>query len=132
MPSPGRACPAAPTTPRPLDPSRKNVNRSHASYQCASPRRRAVRPRGGWPVSRHDARQPHLHPLYVGPLSRRPGTSGGGSLPRETDNCVPAEPVLSCSAGADPELVDTCCVETFGGLVVSSAPIARGTARQVG
>ena len=31
----------------------------------------------------------------------------------------PAPPVLSCSEGAQPGLVDSCCVETFGGLVVS-------------
>lgn len=27
-------------------------------------------------------------------------------------------PVLSCSAGAQPGLVDTCCAETFGSLVM--------------
>ncbi|KAK3294179.1 ribonuclease T2 family protein [Chaetomium fimeti] len=35
-------------------------------------------------------------------------------------NCHLAEPILSCSAAAQPGLVDSCCVETFGGLVVST------------
>ena len=30
------------------------------------------------------------------------------------------KPVLSCSADANPTTVDTCCVETFGGLVLST------------
>lgn len=34
--------------------------------------------------------------------------------------CHPGKPVLSCSAGAQPELVDSCEVETFGGLVLST------------
>ena len=29
------------------------------------------------------------------------------------------EPVLSCSKEANPDNFDTCCVETFGGLIVS-------------
>ncbi|KAK6088702.1 Ribonuclease Le2 [Seiridium cupressi] len=39
-----------------------------------------------------------------------------------TDNhtCTLQTPVLSCSASADPAVVDTCCVETFGGLVLST------------
>jgi len=28
------------------------------------------------------------------------------------------EPLLSCSRGAQPNLTDSCCVETYGGLVV--------------
>ncbi|RYP81722.1 hypothetical protein DL769_001872 [Monosporascus sp. CRB-8-3] len=31
-----------------------------------------------------------------------------------------ADPVLSCSEGAQPGLVHTCCVETFGGLVLAT------------
>ncbi|KAH6659344.1 ribonuclease T2 family protein [Truncatella angustata] len=34
--------------------------------------------------------------------------------------CGLQTPVLSCSSGADPALVDTCCVETFGGLILST------------
>ncbi|KAH9908747.1 ribonuclease T2-like protein [Xylariomycetidae sp. FL2044] len=39
-----------------------------------------------------------------------------------TDNhtCALVSPVLSCSEGADPDLVDTCCTETFGGLVLQT------------
>ncbi|KAI1503907.1 ribonuclease T2 family protein [Biscogniauxia marginata] len=39
-----------------------------------------------------------------------------------TDNhtCSLAPPVLSCSEGAQPDLVDTCCTETFGGLVLQT------------
>ncbi|KAI1854132.1 hypothetical protein JX266_001273 [Neoarthrinium moseri] len=39
-----------------------------------------------------------------------------------TDNhtCSLQKPVLSCSAEAQPGLVDTCCVETYGGLVLST------------
>lgn len=45
------------------------------------------------------------------------------SLYNETNlnhTCVLDQQVLSCSAGAVPGLVDTCCVETFGGLVLST------------
>ncbi|KAK4035308.1 ribonuclease Le2 [Parachaetomium inaequale] len=35
-------------------------------------------------------------------------------------NCHLAKPELSCSAAAQPGLVDSCCVETFGGLVLST------------
>jgi ribonuclease T2 len=35
-------------------------------------------------------------------------------------NCHLAKPELSCSAAAQPALVDSCCVETFGGLVLST------------
>ncbi|CCF41495.1 ribonuclease T2 family protein [Colletotrichum higginsianum] len=34
--------------------------------------------------------------------------------------CTLAEPVLSCSCGASPDKVDTCCVETYGGLVLAT------------
>ncbi|KAI1334854.1 ribonuclease T2 family protein [Xylariaceae sp. FL0016] len=39
-----------------------------------------------------------------------------------TDNhtCALVPSVLSCSAGANPDLVDTCCVETYGGLVLQT------------
>ncbi|KAK3190432.1 hypothetical protein K4F52_003453 [Lecanicillium sp. MT-2017a] len=39
-----------------------------------------------------------------------------------TDNhtCVLHEPLLSCSEDATPDNVDTCCVETFGGLVLQT------------
>jgi ribonuclease T2 len=32
--------------------------------------------------------------------------------------CALVNPLLSCSAGAQANLTDSCCVETFGGLVV--------------
>lgn len=35
-----------------------------------------------------------------------------------------ADPVLSCSAGAQPNLTDSCCSETYGGLLVSGETIA--------
>ncbi|KPI40645.1 Ribonuclease T2-like protein [Cyphellophora attinorum] len=34
--------------------------------------------------------------------------------------CALKEPVLSCSAGANPSETDTCCTETFGGLLLST------------
>jgi len=34
--------------------------------------------------------------------------------------CVLSPPLLSCSPGATPSNVDSCCVETFGGLVLST------------
>ncbi|KAF2757670.1 ribonuclease T2 [Pseudovirgaria hyperparasitica] len=34
--------------------------------------------------------------------------------------CVLQEPFLSCSTEADPAKVDSCCVETFGGLVLAT------------
>lgn len=39
-----------------------------------------------------------------------------------TDNhtCSLVTPILSCSEGAQPGLVDTCCTETFGGLVLAT------------
>ena len=45
------------------------------------------------------------------------GTLGSGS---GSDQCLQAKPELSCSAAAQPGLVDSCCVETFGGLVLST------------
>ncbi|KAK0617811.1 ribonuclease T2 family protein [Bombardia bombarda] len=35
-------------------------------------------------------------------------------------SCSLVKPILSCSAGATAELTDSCCVETFGGLVLST------------
>ncbi|ORY63220.1 ribonuclease T2-like protein [Pseudomassariella vexata] len=34
--------------------------------------------------------------------------------------CALSPPVLSCSSGAVPGLVDTCCTETYGGLLIST------------
>ncbi|KAF4126774.1 ribonuclease T2 [Geosmithia morbida] len=34
--------------------------------------------------------------------------------------CVLSDPILSCSDGADPGQVDTCCVETYGGLLLQT------------
>ena len=39
-------------------------------------------------------------------------------LSKLNHTCSLQEPVLSCSSRAQPDLVDTCCVETFGGLVL--------------
>ncbi|PNP48738.1 ribonuclease T2 family protein [Trichoderma gamsii] len=38
----------------------------------------------------------------------------------DNHTCALADPVLSCSKGAVPGKVDTCCVETFGGLVLQT------------
>ncbi len=47
---------------------------------------------------------------------------GGGNHPGgpSPDQCRHAKAELSCSAAAQPGLVDSCCVETFGGLVLST------------
>ncbi|ROW16644.1 hypothetical protein VPNG_01558 [Cytospora leucostoma] len=45
------------------------------------------------------------------------------SLYNETSSnhtCQLQEPLLSCSAGAQASLVDSCCVETYGGLVLAT------------
>ena len=45
------------------------------------------------------------------------------SLYGESDQnhtCILYPDYLSCSAQADPSKVDSCCVETFGGLLVST------------
>ncbi|KAJ4417999.1 hypothetical protein N0V82_005851 [Gnomoniopsis sp. IMI 355080] len=34
--------------------------------------------------------------------------------------CQLSDPVLSCSAGAQPNLTDSCCTETYGGLLLST------------
>lgn len=49
--------------------------------------------------------QPALAGLYPG-------------LSNLNHTCALQEPVLSCTSRAQPDLVDTCCVETFGGLVM--------------
>jgi ribonuclease T2 len=36
----------------------------------------------------------------------------------ENHTCALVKPQMSCSSCADPDLVDTCCTETFGGLVL--------------
>lgn len=41
-------------------------------------------------------------------------------LGTENHTCTLQRPVLSCSLEADPALVDTCCQETFGGLVLAT------------
>ncbi|RMD44543.1 hypothetical protein DV735_g556, partial [Chaetothyriales sp. CBS 134920] len=50
-------------------------------------------------------------------------TAGVASLFGESDDnhtCVIQRPVLSCSSNAVPGKVDSCCAETFGGLVLST------------
>lgn len=53
-----------------------------------------------------------------------PATARAGLYPglsTENHTCSIQKPVLSCSAGAaDPSAVDTCCVETFGGLILAT------------
>ncbi|KAI0970090.1 ribonuclease T2 family protein [Xylaria arbuscula] len=51
-----------------------------------------------------------------------PGVLGGlyPHLSKANHTCSLVEPVLSCSAGAQPGLTDTCCTETFGGLVLQT------------
>lgn len=41
-------------------------------------------------------------------------------LSADNHTCELSDPVPSCSEGAQPDLVDTCCVETFGGLVLAT------------
>ncbi|KAI1348259.1 ribonuclease T2 family protein [Xylaria sp. FL0043] len=50
------------------------------------------------------------------------GVLGGlyPGLSTANHTCSLIEPVLSCSAGAQPGLTDTCCTETFGGLVLQT------------
>jgi len=53
--------------------------------------------------------------LAIASAQLYPGTSN------LNHTCAIQKPVLSCSAGAaDPSAVDTCCVETFGGLFLST------------
>ncbi|KAH9828350.1 ribonuclease T2 [Teratosphaeria destructans] len=50
-------------------------------------------------------------------------TAANASLYGESDlnhTCVLDTPYLSCSANANPARVDSCCVETYGGLVVQT------------
>ncbi|KAI2628438.1 ribonuclease T2 family protein [Xylaria nigripes] len=53
-------------------------------------------------------------------LSR--GVLAGLYLGMNPDNhtCSLVKPVLSCSPQAQPDLVDTCCTETFGGLILQT------------
>ncbi|CEJ84511.1 Putative Ribonuclease T2 family protein [[Torrubiella] hemipterigena] len=44
--------------------------------------------------------------------------------------CALADPILSCSPGANPDKVDTCCVETFGGLVLQTQFWSTFTGRE--
>lgn len=49
--------------------------------------------------------------------------AAAGLYPNMTpDNhtCILTDPILSCSENAVPEKVDTCCTETFGGLVLQT------------
>jgi hypothetical protein len=46
-------------------------------------------------------------------------------------NLLLADPVLSCSEGADPSKVDTCCTETFGGLVVRTTIQTCDSAQEI-
>lgn len=39
-----------------------------------------------------------------------------------------ADPILSCSENAVPDKVDSCCAETFGGLVVCLTTISHNCA----
>jgi len=43
----------------------------------------------------------------------------------DNHTCVLSDPILSCSDEADPDKVDTCCTETFGGLVVCQLRLPR-------
>lgn len=43
----------------------------------------------------------------------------------DNHTCVLSDPILSCSDEANPEKVDSCCTETFGGLVVSLAALSK-------
>ncbi|KAI0404418.1 ribonuclease T2 family protein [Xylaria palmicola] len=58
--------------------------------------------------------------LALAALSR--GVLGGlyPGLSTANHTCSLVPPVLSCSSGAEPGLVDTCCVETYGGLVLQT------------
>ncbi|KAK3939804.1 ribonuclease T2 [Diplogelasinospora grovesii] len=51
------------------------------------------------------------------------GTAMAGLYPGESNlnhTCALVKPELSCSAGAQHSLTDSCCVETYGGLVLST------------
>ncbi|KAI1147337.1 ribonuclease T2 family protein [Nemania diffusa] len=50
------------------------------------------------------------------------GVLGGlyPGLSTANHTCSLVSPVLSCSSGAQPGLVDTCCTETFGGLILQT------------
>ncbi|KAH6626485.1 ribonuclease T2-like protein [Chaetomium sp. MPI-SDFR-AT-0129] len=48
------------------------------------------------------------------------GLAVAGSVQTALAGCKPHKPVLSCSAEAESGLVDSCKVETFGGLVLST------------
>lgn len=41
-------------------------------------------------------------------------------LSTSNHTCVLDKPFLSCSPQANPSIVDTCCVETYGGLVLQT------------
>ncbi|KAI1123757.1 ribonuclease T2 family protein [Nemania abortiva] len=50
------------------------------------------------------------------------GVLGGlyPGLSTANHTCSLVEPVLSCSSRAEPDLVDTCCAETYGGLILQT------------
>ncbi|KAF2964271.1 hypothetical protein GQX73_g9287 [Xylaria multiplex] len=50
------------------------------------------------------------------------GVLGGlyPGLSTANHTCSLAKPILSCSDGAQPGLVDTCCTETYGGLILQT------------
>lgn len=57
--------------------------------------------------------------LAVMPLLAQQALAGlYPGLSKLNHTCSLQEPVLSCSSRAQPGLVDTCCVETFGGLIM--------------
>ncbi|KAF2999080.1 hypothetical protein E8E14_005644 [Neopestalotiopsis sp. 37M] len=59
----------------------------------------------------------------LGAVALLPSTVRAGLYPglsTQNHTCSLQEPVLSCSAGADPAVVDTCCTETFGGLILAT------------
>ncbi|KAK1750057.1 ribonuclease T2 [Echria macrotheca] len=49
-----------------------------------------------------------------------PAAVWASCVPAPDHSCRLSKPELSCSSAAQPALVDSCCVETFGGLVLST------------
>ncbi|KAF9870364.1 ribonuclease T2 family protein [Colletotrichum karsti] len=58
--------------------------------------------------------------LAVAGLLRSAAAGLYPGLTTANHTCALVEPVLSCSCNAVPEKVDTCCVETYGGLVLAT------------
>ncbi|OHE90369.1 ribonuclease T2 family protein [Colletotrichum orchidophilum] len=58
--------------------------------------------------------------LVVAGLLRTAAAGLYPGLTTANHTCALVEPILSCSCGANPDKVDTCCVETYGGLVLAT------------